>query len=482
MGFFDFFKPKKANNKQAEIQAKEDEYLTQKVKDYAEKYLTDMVEQLNQMDRIDFVALPSVLGNKEFGKKELPLRCAVKEAYSINPIVYSCVNAISQTASTVPFILQKKEKVEGQYTSIFTHPILELLNCPNKTQTQSEFIEYVVAHLLLCGNAIVWKNTAAMGDRNKKYKGKSEVKELIVLDPDWIDYKDNGFEIVSYHGREKSPYEGNQWDPEEIIHFRLVNPLNPFWGMSPLQAAYRAIDIDSQILEWWINSLEQGCKKDMLFRFKHDLTDAQFKRVRNLIDQQVAGFRQGRGYMILGHEADVTFLNMAPAELDFTKSRQKSSQEIMGIFRVPPPIIGDLEHSTYNNIREARQSFWLDTIMPLLNDISSVLSKSLLPNFGLSLTEYELSYDHTEVEALQRSLFEQWDCVVKMVNVGVPLNMAIKHHRIQMPHIEGGDYGYISHNLVPLGFYDDSSDPNKEASARESNPRNPEKPNTEQAE
>lgn len=278
---------------------------------------------------------------------------------------------------------------------------------------------------------------------------------MLILDPDWIEYKDNGFEIVSYHGRKKSPYEGNTWAADEIVHFRLANPLNPFWGMSPIQAAYRAVDIDSKIIEWWMNTLENGCKKDMLFRFKHDLTDTQFKRVRSLIDQQVSGFRNGRGYMILGHEAEVSFLNMAPAELDFSKSREKSSQEIMGIFRVPPPIIGDLSHSTYNNIKEARQSFWLDTIMPLLNDLSAIFSKNLLENFKLDPMIYEISYDATEVEALQRLGFEQWEAISKMVNIGVPLNTAVKYYRIQIPEVEGGDIGYMSHNLVPLGFYNE---------------------------
>lgn len=407
-----------------------------------------------------------MVGRSEFGRKELPLRCAVKEAYALNPIVYSCVNAIGQAASTVPFTLQRRVPKDGQYETVFEHPILDLLNNPNKTQTQSDFVEIIVQHLLLCGNAIVWKNTSSLGDRSKQYKSASKVSELLILDPDWIDYKDNGFEIISYHGRKKSPYEGNEWAPEEIIHFRLTNPLNQFWGMSPLQAAYRAVDIDSKILEWWMNTLEQGCKKDLLFTFKHDLTTAQYTRVRNLIDQQVAGFSSGRGYMIMGHECTVDNLNMAPGEMDFQKSREKSSQEIMGIFRVPPPIIGDLSHSTYNNIKEARQSFWLDTVMPLLNDLASVLSKNLLVNFKLDPLKYELSYDASEVDALQRITFEQWESIVKMVSVGVPLNMAVKFYRIQMPTIEGGDIGHISHNLVPLNYYENppEENPKKEGS------------------
>jgi phage portal protein BeeE len=98
-------------------------------------------------------------------------------------------------------------------------------------------------------------------------------------------------------------------------------------------------------------------RKDAILKFGHDLTGGQFQRVRNLIDQQLAGFRNGRGWMILGHEVDIEFLNMTPAELDFTQSRETSAKEIMRIFAVPPPILGDMDQSTYNNMEEATKAF-----------------------------------------------------------------------------------------------------------------------------
>lgn len=145
MGFFDLFRRKKVEKSDPEL-----EMLKAKIHEFEEKYLADMVEQLNDLTKVDFVALPSFSSSSQFGRKELPLRCAVKEAYNINPIVYSCINAIAQTASTVPFTLQKRIPKNGQYEMVFEHPVLQLLNNPNKTQTQSEFVEHIVHHLMLC--------------------------------------------------------------------------------------------------------------------------------------------------------------------------------------------------------------------------------------------------------------------------------------------------------------------------------------------
>lgn len=427
----------------------------QRVEEVAKKYLMEYIEQLDAADQINqqfIVAMPSLFKPKDFGKKELPLYLAVKEAYAINPTVFSCVNCISQSASIVPLSLHKKDN-KGQFESVFSHPVLDLLYNPNETQTQSEFIEEIVMDLMLCGNALVYKNRDKTAEGKVKKGGK--VYELETLNPDWVEYIVKDGVIVQYKGRKESPIEKNTWDASEIIHFRLANPLNKFWGMSPIQAAARAIDVDSKILNWWLETLENGCVKDVLFKTKHDLNEKQLLRIRSLVQQQLSGWANGRGYMILGNEMDAQFLNMNPKEMDFTGSRQLSSKEIMRIFRVPPPMLGELEHSTYNNIKEARQSFWLDTIMPILNDICAVFTKRLLPDFGLDIRNYYVSYDAFAIEALERLYLEKWDYVVKMVNVGVPLNIAVKRLNLQLPAIPGGDVGYMSHNLVPLGFWED---------------------------
>ncbi len=426
-----------------------------KTEETLKKYLMEWVDEINATNEFNediFITMPSVLKPKDYGRKELPLYCAVKEAYAINPTVFACVNCIGQSASIVPLSLHKKDN-KGQFESVFSHPVLDLMENPNETQTQSEFIEEVVMDLMLCGNALVYKNR--QNDENGKRKKGGKVFELETINPDWIEYVVEQGVITKYKGREKSPVEKNTWDASEIIHFRLANPLNKFWGMSPIQAAAKAIDVDSKILNWWLETLENGCVKDVLFKSKHDLTQKQLQRARSLIQQQLAGFANGRGFMVLGHEFDAQFLNMNPKEMDFTGSRQLSSKEIMRIFRVPPPMLGELEHSTYNNIKEARQSFWLDTIMPILNDICAVLTKRLLPDFDLDVKQYYMSYDAFAIEALERLYLEKWDSVVKMVNVGVPLNIAIKRLNLQLPAIPGGDVGYMSHNLVPLGFWED---------------------------
>lgn len=425
--------------------------------DFSKKYIEDFMGQFQTVNVADVVALPSILGGKKLGAKELPLAVIIQEAYLRNPTVFACVNDISKAVAMAPFALHETDDF-GQYTTIFNHPLLDLLENPNQTQTRSEFVKTLMLFLLLSGNALVWKNFDKGKRRNKQGSPGKGVSELIILNPDMVDYEDNGFEITKYIGKKKTPLEGNTWEPEEIIHFRLVNPCNQFWGISPVQAAYRSVDIDSKILDWWMNSLENGCKKDAILKFGHELTAAQFQRVRQLIDQQLAGFQNGRGWMILGHEMEIEFLNMTPAELDFMKSREMSSKEIMKIFSVPPPILGDMEQSTFNNMEEATKTFWLSTVCSHLNDICAVLTKRLLPDFGLDINKFYVGYDTQAIEPLRKLYYDAIDYAVKLIGISVPLNDVNKKLNLQFKEYEGGDIGYMSHNLVPLGFYDNPKD------------------------
>lgn len=431
---FNFFQNKKQKEFEALFEA------------HSKKYLEDFMSNFDNLTAEVAKSLPSIIGVKGLGKKELSLIIATKEAYLINPTVFACVNKISKSVSTVPLTLHKRDN-KGQYESVFSSPVLDLLENPNETQTQGEFLREITLHLLLCGNALVYKN--------KKSKKGSGVYELETLNPDFVDYTHDYHRITSYFGKPDTPLNGNKWDPDQIIHFRLTNPTNKFWGISPIQAAAQAIDLDSKILAWWGSTIENGCVKDIMFKVKHDPTQKQLDKFRANVAQQLQGWANGRGYMVLPYEYDAELLNMNPKEMDFVKSRETSSEEIMRVFDVPPPMIGSLENSSYNNMKECRLSYWLDAVLPYLNDICAVLSKRLLPDFNLSTKDYYIFFDAFSIESLEKLYLEKWPTVAEMVQVGVPLNMALKKLNMNMPKIKGGDIGYMSHNLVPLGFYED---------------------------
>ena len=64
-----------------------------------------------------------------------------------NPIVYRCIRLISETAAAVPLLTYHGVQECDE------HPILDLLQRPNSRQSGKEFMEALIGHLLVSGNA-----------------------------------------------------------------------------------------------------------------------------------------------------------------------------------------------------------------------------------------------------------------------------------------------------------------------------------------
>lgn len=427
-----------------------------------QKFLQEYVDELNSQQQNAYnlatIISPNKLRDDSYVIKGLSLRAAVEEGFKANPIVYCCIEVIATNGSSVPLILRERKKNDNNQFQIIDdvkkYPILKLLERPSKQFSAKRFFHIGIQRLCCCGNFLVLKNRIG-----------KQVKELMILNPDYLDIKHDGVEIEYYEGREHTPYFGKKYLAKDVIHWMLPDPGNPFWGVSPLQVAYLAIDTDRKIGEWWNNTLENGCKKDAVIKYKHALKKKEFLHARSLVEQQVKGFRSGRGFMILGNEAEIDFLDYSPADLDFVESRKQTKNLISSVFRVPPPIVGDHEFSSYNNMKEARQSFWLDTILPILNEIRDTLNYNLLEDFGMDPYEFMIDYDTSEVESLQRLFYEKIDAAVQLHGMGYPVNMVNRRMDLEMSDVEGGDIPYISANLVPLGDWSNGDLLNEESTS-----------------
>lgn len=102
-----------------------------------------------------------------------------------------------------------------------------------------------------------------------------------------------------------------------------------------------------------------------------------------------------------GAEIVRTSLNME--ELAFDALRKVPEARISAGFLIPPEYSGltvGLEHSTYNNVNEARRGFFEDTIVQLLALDAGELEQDLGADFGGNLT---IEHDLSKVVALQEN-------------------------------------------------------------------------------
>ena len=207
-----------------------------------------------------------------------------KDGYMKNAIVYRCVNEISYGASAVPFMIKRGDEIVEE------HPVIDLLKRPNPLQSNSEFFASLFGFLLLSGNSYILKLAANGGVPT----------ELHLLRPDRITIKGGKNPIPEKYqyminGRIEQEYEVDQENGfSEVKHIKLWNPLDDFYGLSPLSAGALEIDQHNMSAKHNVNLLNNGARPSgaVVFKPKDDqgfavnLTESQRQQLLTDLNQR----------------------------------------------------------------------------------------------------------------------------------------------------------------------------------------------------
>jgi HK97 family phage portal protein len=377
--------------------------------------------------------------------KEWDTETAIKDGFKASVWVYACVYRIMKDAASVPWIAEVRKGDAWEPDE--THPLTELMEYPNDYMSRQDMIERLTAHLYLGGNGL-WSKIIITSRRGVT-RGRKIVAELWPIDPSGITPVPSRSQFIAKYRYEKDGVVIKDWDPAEIIHFSFTDPGNPYWGMSPLQAAARTVDTDIEAVKWNKVALQNRAVPDGIFSFPQALTKDQWSEARERVREQFQESSERRAPWVMGSSAQYTAMSLTPVEMDWLESRKDMRVEICAVYGVHPPIVGIYDDATLANIATARRMHWEDTIIPYLDDLDAGLNRSLVPHFG-PRDQLRLSYDTTAVQALQRNLKELIDTGEKMHRMGIPVNDIIQRLELQLDPVEGGDVGYIPNSLVPI--------------------------------
>jgi HK97 family phage portal protein len=376
--------------------------------------------------------------------KEWDTGKAIKDGFKASVWVYACVYRIMKDAASVPWIAEVRKGDEWEPDE--QHPLTELMEYPNEFMSRQDMIERVTAHLNLGGNGL-WSKLMITSRRGLT-RGRKIVAELWPIDPSGIKPVPSRAKFIARYQYEKDGVVIKDWDPAEIIHFSFTDPGDPYWGMSPLQAAARTVDTDVEAVKWNKVALQNRAVTDGIFSFPQPLDKQQWEEARERVRQEFQDSSERRAPWVMGSSAKFERMSLSPVEMDWLESRKDMRVEICAVYGVHPPIVGIYDDATLANIATARRMHWEDTIIPYLDDLDSGLNRSLVPHFG-PRDQLRLSYDTTAVQALQRNLKELIDTGEKMHKMGIPLNDIIQRLELQLDPVAGGDVGYIPSTLIP---------------------------------
>jgi HK97 family phage portal protein len=356
-----------------------------------------------------------------------------EEGFNRNVWVYRCVMVTAQHVASVPLLLYQKRGKKR--IEIETHPLLDLLNKPNPLQSKNEFVESWAAFLLLSGNSYIEMNGPNRGAPTELWPWRPDRTTI-------IPGGDNFIKAYRY------TVNGRYVDvpAEKIIHNKFFAPLDDFYGLGPIQVAARVIDQDNAANQWNAALLQNSGRPSGAFITKKELNDKQFERAKYQLRQEYAGTNSAGKIMLLEGDVDWKEMSLSPKDMDFIESKKMSRLEICAAFGVPPELVGDREHATYSNYREARASFYMETVLPLLDKLIDKLNAQLVPLFGEDLV---LAYDTDQIPALQENLEVKWNRAIEGLKNGM-IDVNEARQMVGYESIKGGNVRFIPATFIQI--------------------------------
>lgn len=337
-----------------------------------------------------------------------------KEGYNKNAVAFACVNKIAAATKSIRFVLYQRPRTKnGRITEVESHPILDLLRRPNPMMAGPKYWETVSAFMQLSGNS--YTHTAGP-DRKPP-------RELWPMRPDRVKIVPGRFGLptafeYSASGQKKRFDVDALGAPGRVLHIKSFNPTNDWYGISKIEAAAFAIDQHNESGKWNVALMQNSARPSGLLVLKTKLGDTERDYLKRQLEEKHTGARNaGKPLVVNGADAEWHGMSFNPKDMEWIESKNTSARDIALAFGVPPMLLAIPGDNTYSNYQEARQAFWIETVLPEADDLLAEHNNWLPVQFGED--RMYLGYDKDELDALQPSRTEVWTRVTNAKHITI---------------------------------------------------------------
>jgi len=357
-----------------------------------------------------------------------------------NETVEAAVSALSQTCAMCPIELLSDQDDGEQKRLTGSLPERVLLN-PNEYTTRTVFFNQLIRSLYFHGNGYA----VAMRDGNRA------IKSLYVLDPRNVNgVIDSDTGSVFYW---TSPSFGNTFNPEtdvvypsrDILNIRISpSRQNPLKGDSPITAAANSISASNAITGHQSKFFNNMSRPSGIMTTDQALTKDQMLQLREAVAKQSQGENSGK-IPILGNGLKWDAMSLSSQDAQLVQAYGMTIGSICRVFRVPPPLVGAIEGTTFNNAETTMNWFLSSGLGFLLELIELELNKL----FGLPFGQH-LNFD---TKVLLRS---DWKSQIDALGEGVLKGIYSPNEARAMQGlgaVKDGDEPRVQQQVVPLSAW-----------------------------
>lgn len=290
--------------------------------------------------------------------------------------VYRSIALISGVLARSPFNAHRRSD-DARVTSA-------IMEKPNPMMTAFELKELVTAHLLMHGNAYLWKDQAVSGMKALWPIDPGKVTPMWVIDKRSGRPVDKVFQIAMDNG------EIVALDQREVLHVPGLS-FDGLEGMSPLRYHREALGVAMAAEEFAARFWSSGSLMSGILQTDRRLDEDSAKALKRRWQEKVAGIKNAQEIAILDNGAKFQSLTIPPEDAQFLESRSFSVREIARLFGVPPHLLMETEAASNwgTGIEQQNQGLVLFTLDPWTGRLEGRWTKEVLP--GTQYARFDLS-------------------------------------------------------------------------------------------
>jgi HK97 family phage portal protein len=356
--------------------------------------------------------------------------------------VYACNDRLSGAVASVPWrVMEKKgsrSAGKGEWEAQDGHPYELAIEYPNEIMSRQFVMAALTLHLGIGGNALL-KNVAVTRG------GERVPSEFWPLNPAHYRPIPDEAKWISGYKRLNKPYD-RPLEVWQVVHAMLPDPANLLWGLSPMRALSRVIDMDVDHVAWNAALPKNRMTPETAIIDKNLKNDKQLDEAANRLAARYGGAVNAGRPLVMGAGAEVLRLSLTPQEMGWIESRRFTLIEICAAYGLIPSLF--VPDAKYANQDVAVKYMWENGAARMLSAFEDAFNTRLIPRVLRS--KLWIHFDLSGVPAMSDSLEKRLEAHERAVRSAIPPNQSFIIFDIPCPPVEGGDKPLVMGSLMPL--------------------------------
>jgi len=380
---------------------------------------------------------PQLSHSAVFGLDVPPAKKAKDYLEAYRSWVYAAVTRIADQVAAMNISMYKVKRLRGgiETDTVDEHPALSLLAHVNDFTTQSQLFGLTQIYLELMGEAY-WAMIREGG----------VITDIWPLRPDWIRIKPSKKTFVDHYlYRPAGSGKEVRLEREDVIPFRYLNPLNPYRGKGPVQAAAFPIDINDFAAQYQRAFFYNSAMPSLVFTTDQKLREQEIKRFVSKWESKFKGPQKAHQIAFLGGGLKPEPLTDSLKNMGILELREWVRDEILSVFGTSKSNLGIVDDVNRANA-EANDARWLKMIIkPKMRSFVTQLNEFLIPMYE-DRGNFFFDFEDPVPKDIEKELE-----YIKAGLEGPFLTINEVRDSQSLPPVEGGDAIYMPFNLQPVG-------------------------------